>query len=309
MRRFLCLNLGLAAGFYLSVLLCFSYAGDEPLEAPSSSNDFLDAPLRAPDNRWAVLPSDQGKMTRNECMKCHPLITAMLVRDGAAHRQVPCRACHLQFHDYKEGVTDYRSILPKCSRCHGQPHGDELTECSSCHSEAHTPLDIPASLSLAQGCYVCHEAIDKEIKTYVTRHTELYCTACHHTKHGHIPKCLECHQPHTGIFPARTKAQEPATPRLLSRCVTCHPPHSALKADLPDSTPNQVCALCHREAYEELVKSGTKHSRLQCTRCHPGKHRTIKRCHECHGEPHPAEMLRRAGSCGSCHGVAHSIIR
>ncbi len=299
-------------GFLLLLVLCLvfrAFAAGGISSDPASSNDFMVEPPPARDTH-AILPADGEEMTRLECMKCHPIITGMLVKAGAAHRQVPCRACHLKFHVYEQGVTDYNSILPRCSRCHGQPHGEELTHCSSCHSEAHSPLDIPASLSLAQGCYVCHEAIDKEIKTYFTRHTELYCTACHHTKHGTIPACLECHQPHTGIFPARTPAQEPAAPRLLSQCVTCHPPHSALNADLPDNTPNQACALCHREAYEELVKSGTKHSRLQCTRCHPGKHRTIKRCRECHGEePHPAEMLRRAGSCGSCHGVAHSIIR
>jgi predicted CXXCH cytochrome family protein len=292
----------------LALCLAFSVSADQGVNSdPMSSNDFLAGPIPAPDRR-AVLPSGDEEMTRLQCMKCHPLITAMLVKAGAAHRQVPCRACHLRYHEFEPGKTDYSSILPECSRCHGQPHGEELTDCSSCHSEAHSPLEIPASLPLAQGCYVCHEALDKEIKTFATRHTELYCTACHHTKHGHIPECLECHQPHPGIFPARTRAQEPAAPRLLARCVSCHPPHSALKADIPNDTSNQVCSLCHREAYDVLVKSGTRHSRLRCLRCHPGKHRTIKRCRECHGEPHPTEMLRRAGSCGGCHGVAHSLV-
>jgi len=305
---------GAALIFFALLIVCFPVSLGFAIEHVSppdfaSSNDFtLDSAAKSRDPH-AILPTDHEKMTRQQCMKCHPLITRMLERAGAAHRGVACRACHQQYHVYKQGITDYRSILPKCSRCHGHPHGEELTDCSSCHSEAHTPLEIPASLSLAQGCYVCHEKLDRDIKTYVTRHTEFYCIACHHTKHGYIPKCTECHIPHTAIFPARTEAQEPATARLLADCVSCHPPHKALKVVFPKGTPNVVCALCHREAYEILNKSRTKHAALLCTRCHPGKHRTIKRCRQCHGEPHPKEMLRRAGTCGSCHGVAHSIIK
>ncbi len=291
----------------LLALLCpLSCAADNETDP---SNDFITGGPAPFVDQKQILPEEKDRMTRYQCMKCHPLIAGMLSKHGAAHRTVPCRACHIQYHVYEPGTTNYRSILPKCSRCHGHPHGDELSECSSCHSEAHTPLEIPASLALAQGCYVCHEKYEKEIKTYTTRHTELYCIACHHTKHGHIPQCLECHQPHTAIFPARTQEEEPSMQEMLAECVDCHPPHKALKANIPDQTSNHTCALCHREASETLTSSGTKHSRLRCTRCHPGEHRTIKRCRQCHSEPHPRAMLEKAGTCGACHGVAHSIIR
>ncbi|NPA94250.1 MAG: hypothetical protein GXO58_02340 [Thermodesulfobacteria bacterium] len=254
-----------------------------------------------------LYPPMPKKLTRKQCMECHPLIFKMLKTNGAAHSRVACRQCHTTFHTYIPGKTKYEDVLPKCTRCHDHPHGEELTACTSCHSEAHTPLDIPASLSLAKGCHVCHPKIAKEINTYFTQHTELYCTACHHTKHGYIPQCLECHQPHKGLFPDSEGFMWPVSD--LANCLMCHSPHKALNVTYPDDTPNTTCGLCHRKAYEMLKKSHAKHSKFRCTKCHPKKHKTIKRCRQCHGEPHPQAMIRKFGSCGKCHGVAHSIIR
>ncbi len=254
-----------------------------------------------------LYPPMPEKLTRKQCMECHPIIANLLKTNGAAHKTVACRRCHTKFHTYIPGKTKYEDVLPKCTRCHDHPHGEELTKCSSCHTEAHTPLDIPATLSLAKGCHVCHPAIDKEIKTFTTQHTELYCTACHHTRHGYIPECLECHQPHKGLFPDSEGYMWPISD--LSHCLMCHSPHKALNVTYPDDTPNTTCALCHRKAYEMLKKSHTKHSRFRCTKCHPKRHKTIKRCRQCHGQPHPPAMIKRFGSCGKCHGVAHSIIR
>ncbi len=255
----------------------------------------------------SLYPPDTARLTRQQCMQCHPIIARLLRENGAAHRGVACRQCHQKFHVFVPGRTRYQDVLPKCTRCHDHPHGEELTDCSSCHTEAHTPLDIPATLSLSQGCRVCHPQFEKEIKTYTTQHTELYCTACHHTRHGYIPKCLECHQPHKGVFPVAAGNKEWETP--LDQCTRCHPPHKALNVTYPNNTDNNTCGLCHRKALEMLKQSHTKHSKLRCTKCHPGKHKTIKRCRQCHGQPHPVAMFKKFGSCGKCHGVAHSIIR
>jgi predicted CXXCH cytochrome family protein len=252
-------------------------------------------------------PDKKETLTTEECMQCHPDIATLLRTAGAMHSHVECRQCHLEFHTFIAGKTNYEDILPKCARCHEHPHGEELLQCSSCHQEAHSPLYIPASRALSQGCYVCHPGPDKDIKTFSTRHTDLYCTACHHTKHGNIPECLECHKKHTETLPAPGKMTQSSAP--LDQCLSCHPPHKALKVAYPDDTPNAVCGYCHRKAREMLEQSNTKHTALLCIKCHPDQHKTIKRCIECHGTPHPEQMLKKFNSCGGCHGVAHSLVK
>jgi len=260
-----------------------------------------------PVDATGLYPSHPEKLTRQECMQCHPIVARLLRTNGAGHKRVACRKCHQKFHVYKPGKTDYADILPKCARCHKHPHGEELTDCSSCHSEAHTPLDIPATLFLAQGCHVCHQKLYKEVMTFTTQHSEFHCTVCHHSRHGCIPECLECHQPHEGALPVRAGFSPVAT--SFDRCKVCHPPHKALNVRYSNNRASEDCALCHQKAYEMLKKSSTKHSVLACTRCHPEKHKTIKRCKQCHGQPHPSEMFKKFGSCGKCHGVAHSLVK
>ena len=254
-----------------------------------------------------LYPDKRKELTTAQCMQCHPDIASLLRTAGAMHSRVQCSQCHLQFHNYIAGKTNYEDILPKCTRCHGQPHGEELLQCSTCHQEAHAPLNIPAGRSLSQGCYVCHPEPDKEIKTFINRHGDLYCTACHHTKHGYIPDCLECHQRHTGTVPAPGAMSQNTSP--FDQCVSCHPPHKALKVAYPDNTPNSICTYCHRNAGDMLQMSKSKHTELACIQCHPEQHKTIKRCEECHGTPHPDGMLKNFSSCGGCHGVAHSVVR
>ena len=230
-----------------------------------------------------------------ECGQCHTRIYYLLKNDGGKHR-IDCKQCHVQFHIYRPGKTPYKEVLPKCATCHEQPHGPELTQCTTCHQQVHTPLKIPAGRLLDQGCYICHPDEDREIKTYITQHTELYCSACHHTHHGYVPQCLECHQPHA----------EGVT--SLAVCLTCHPPHKALEVVYPADIPPEACATCHRNAYQILKQSHTKHSAFRCTKCHPDKHKTIMRCQQCHGQPHGAALLGKFRVCGQCHGPAHSLV-
>ena len=287
--------------FFCAVFCVLSiFTGNCAAKSPGSTDD------KKTDIR-ALYPDKSESMTRKECMQCHPDIARLLRDAGAGHTRVACRECHLQVHVYIPGKTRYEDILPKCSRCHQHPHGEELLDCSGCHQEAHAPLYIPAGSVLAQWCYVCHQELDKDIKIFVTQHTELYCTGCHHTKHGHVPGCLECHQSHEGTLPAEGGITADETP--LGQCLTCHPPHKALKVVYPDDTPDTVCAYCHRKADEMLDKNKTKHTTLKCTQCHPKKHPAIKRCKECHGVPHPEAMIKNFNTCGQCHGVAHSVIR
>jgi hypothetical protein len=228
-----------------------------------------------------------------ECGQCHLRFYDLIKTEGGKHR-IDCRRCHVEFHIYRPGRVQYEETLPKCEACHDQVHGADLAQCSECHAEVHAPLNIPAERALEQGCRTCHPKLDQEIKTYVTQHTELYCSACHHSRHRYVPECMECHQPHTE---GMTQAE----------CLSCHPPHKALQVVYSQDTPQETCAVCHRNAYEMLKQSDTKHTALSCTKCHPVKHRAIMRCSECHGEPHPAPMHKKFTVCGQCHSVAHHL--
>jgi len=232
-------------------------------------------------------------MTPQECGRCHTHFYDLIRADGGKHR-IDCKRCHVEFHLYRPGRVAYEDLLPKCETCHDLVHGEDLAQCSGCHSEAHAPLSIPAASPLEQGCGACHREVDREMKTYITHHTEFYCSACHHTRHRYVPECMECHQPHSKEM---THAD----------CLTCHPAHKALEVVYPDDIPQESCIICHRNAYEVLVRSGTKHGTLTCTKCHPKKHRAILRCRECHGEPHGPGMLEKFRVCGQCHGIAHSL--
>ena len=231
-----------------------------------------------------------------DCGRCHTRIYNLLKSGGGKHR-INCRRCHVQFHTYRPGKTPYKDVLPHCDQCHQLPHGPELTQCLTCHQQPHTPLKIPAGRKLDQGCHICHRDEDKEMKTYITQHTDLYCSTCHHTRHGYIPQCLECHQRHSDNVP------------IMAACLTCHSPHKALQVTYPADIPKEACGVCHRSEYEMLKQSHTKHSAQLCTKCHPDKHRTIMRCPQCHGKPHSDSILNKFMLCGQCHGPAHGKVR
>ena len=168
--------------------------------------------------------------------------------------------------------------------------------CTKCHSP-HTPLEnIPAGRILDQACFICHPKEDREIKTYITWHTELNCSTCHHTKHGYKPQCLECHQRHTD-----------KVSMFLDACLTCHPPHKVRQVVYPADIPKEACTVCHRSQYEILERSNPKHSALLCSKCHPDKHRAIMRCEQCHTKLPASCIPEKNMLCGQCHGPSHAL--
>jgi hypothetical protein len=183
--------------------------------------------------------------------------------------------------------------MPKCNTCHGQTHGPDLLDCMTCHDEPHAPKIIAADRYLEGGCSVCHPEADKEMKTYITQHTELYCVSCHYIRHRQVPQCSDCHQPHEE---GQTQAQ----------CLACHPPHSALQVVYDENIASEACRGCHRTAYDVLKSSHTKHAALSCAKCHT-RHKLVASCDSCHPNPHPPEMLKSFRVCGQCHGIAHSL--
>ena len=274
-------------------------------------NEAYSAPVAGQDKKVAkcvFYSADAESIAKAECQQCHQETKVLLEVEGAKHGLLTCRKCHLPDPEIDLGEIKREDILPKCSKCHEKPpHGSDLVDCGSCHSKAHSPRKIPANKSMADGCHVCHEKLNKDVKTFVTQHTELYCTGCHHTNHRYKPDCLECHQLHKGVFPMAGSIVDDTL--FFSRCLNCHPPHKVFKVAYPADTPSSVCKNCHRKAGDMLEKNISKHSALQCNRCHPDRHQQIKRCKECHDNPHVKVKLRKFNACGECHGVAHNVIK
>ncbi|MBU0728215.1 MAG: cytochrome C [Proteobacteria bacterium] len=229
-------------------------------------------------------------LTADDCVKCHDAAPSDINSDGRKHKtEVSCVDCHEGGHPPK--VTD---IIPACSKCHeGTPHFD-LTGCLGCHSNPHTPLLISLTDDMTDPCLTCHTEQMGQLQQYPSAHLEVACSKCHREKHGFIPECLHCHSGHTAK-------------QTNTDCLSCHKPHMPLAVTYADDVASENCAGCHGDAYNLLVASEYKHSKLLCATCHKTKHKTIPACQDCHGMPHPAKMMEKFPKCGDCHGIAHDL--
>jgi hypothetical protein len=75
----------------------------------------------------------------------------------------------------------------------------------------------------------------------------------------------------------------------------------------PDDISSKHCAACHDTAYNLLIASPAKHKELACAYCHKSQHKMVPKCQDCHGIPHPDDMMKKFATCGDCHGIAHNI--
>ncbi len=136
-------------------------------------------------------------------------------------------------------------------------------------------------------CVKCHAAPPADLATAGKKHKDVGCTGCHighpPTVKKPIPQCSDCHmgKPHFE----------------LKGCLSCHRnPHTPLNITF---TPNitDACLTCHQPQIEQLRRFKSKHTALDCSKCHD-VHRKIPQCTQCH-KPHAAEMT--AADCKKCH--------
>jgi len=234
-------------------------------------------------------------ITVDQCQRCHSGPPAELAQQPSKHSEVACTDCHTS-----------HGVIPGCADCHseqgGLPYhltGVEDSVCLACHP-VHTPLAISYPADAPQEyCAPCHkneshQRVLNTIRAADSKHnTEVTCATCHDT-HGKIPECFACHQPH--------KADQTA-----AVCLTCHAdPHAPLNITYPLEEPQESCAPCHGEVYDELQRSQTRHTGLTCAACHPS-HGQIPRCEDCHGTPHGEALRQQFETCGGCHGIAHNV--
>lgn len=224
----------------------------------------------------------------SDCVKCHKSQPAEIEEMGAAHKKaINCQDCH----------TGHRPMsannIPSCNNCHeGTPHF-ELTNCLTCHNP-HKPLDVKLEGEIKTECLTCHQGPGQQMVANPSKHAEQSCNFCHAEKHGVIPNCVDCHDPH-----AETMTQ--------ADCATCHQAHQPLLLAYGANTPSTQCAACHDEALTLLTNSPAKHSALACATCHTDQHKMIPECSNCHGVPHAEGIHKKFPECGSCHNVAHDL--
>lgn len=234
-------------------------------------------------------------LTTLDCARCHTPVFETIRDDGGKH-QLECQFCHETFHTYRPGKV-WAEEVPDCTNCHGEIHGPAFLECLSCHGDPHAPIaGLTNMTALENDCANCHTAQKTEVTTFPSAHGRISCSDCHHTQHGYIPNCVECHE-------------EPHTPFIDNpSCMGCHPVHSPTQISYDDDTLNSSCNGCHEVISDRLVNTPKKHSTLQCAYCHPQTHGNIKQCQECHGSPHSEVMLSKFNGCLDCHGDPHALV-
>ncbi|MFA5516215.1 MAG: cytochrome c3 family protein [Desulfuromonadales bacterium] len=235
--------------------------------------------------------TDPTPLAPVQCGQCHKSPYQDLRRDGGRHR-FSCQDCHEVIHAYSPVKDNYAALMPKCSQCHDQLHGEKQVDCLSCHNP-HAPAKAPALARIEKVCADCHAQPARQLADFPSKHTVQGCTACHRDQHGYVPSCFECHQPH---YP-----EQP-----LGECQTCHPVHQPLQIAFTPTTQAQICRDCHSEVVGKWAGSASKHGQVNCTLCHD-QHGQAPSCAECHSAPHPQNQLAMFPRCLDCHLDVHDL--
>jgi len=235
------------------------------------------------------------QLTTTDCARCHESVFNT-VRDTGGKHQLECRFCHETFHTYRPDKA-WKDEVPNCETCHGEIHGAEFKACLSCHGNAHAPIaGLVNMTTLEKDCGNCHAPQQAEITEYPSAHGKIQCSDCHHSRHGYVPNCTECHaEPHTAFIDN-------------SSCMGCHPVHKPKQISYSEETPNSACAGCHSSITTRLETTHKKHAALQCSYCHTKTHGNVPNCQQCHGLPHSKAMLDQFNGCLECHGDPHALV-
>lgn len=147
-------------------------------------------------------------------------------------------------------------------------------------------------------CNECHEDAAVSMAKTGGPHRELECASCH-TEHppekeGALPQCLSCHEAHGPGM------KDPS-------CTGCHRGHSPTTVAYSATVPDAHCAACHTDVPETLKASRSRHMGIACAVCHRAEHGATSSCRFCHRAPHPEHVMKKTGTCASCHKTAHDL--
>ncbi|MDW7772163.1 MAG: hypothetical protein SCH71_04650 [Desulfobulbaceae bacterium] len=231
-------------------------------------------------------------LQEEDCGKCHWFQLNTLKNQGGRHfTEVGCMGCHPQ-HTPEEEDT-----ILACASCHTDEPHFLVEDCQQCHADPHKPLiSLQDPFKPARKeCLSCHAGVGQQMQASASRHAELFCTRCH-DRHGFIPECRDCHNPHLAT-------QENGD------CLRCHPAHRPLQIVPAGWIPAAYCQACHSREGRNLASTRTLHGGVNCVHCHNGQHPSTTSCRECHGLPHDRELHRKYRRClTDCHGDAHELL-
>lgn len=242
----------------------------------------------------AVYQEEVRPLTTLECARCHYSVFSV-IRDHGGRHQLECGFCHQDFHTWRPDIP-WSEVVPQCVSCHGDYHGADFKNCLDCHADPHAPLHSLVDMDiLGRNCAACHASQSSLVKQFPSAHTEVACSECHHSQHGTIPGCLECHP-------------EPHAPFIDNNgCLECHPVHAPLEIEYGPDVPNETCGACHEGVQKSLRQTPKKHARLFCVYCHADRHRVVPQCRDCHDQPHNEKLLQKFSGCADCHGDPHAL--
>ena len=247
-----------------------------------------------PESDASIYAIDPRPLTLEQCGQCHSSHFQDIKQTGGKH-QFDCRECHTTFHTYNPRKENYAEIMPDCLKCHALVHGENHSQCLFCHDNPHAIQHAPSISRVKNLCVDCHTKQSRQLTLNPSQHTELSCENCHHTSHGLIPSCAECHQPHFAT-------------QAFTSCAECHDVHQPLSIIFSENVQLQTCEACHSEVYSKWQGTPSKHGQLSCVSCHD-RHKKIPQCQTCHAPPpsHSKTMLEKFPRCLDCHLDVHDL--
>ncbi len=140
-------------------------------------------------------------------------------------------------------------------------------------------------------CGKCHAGEAKDLAEAGAAHRTVNCLGCHADHPPKVAKpiapCGKCH----------LRSRNDHYDLEMTDCLKCHTsPHRPLNIALKGAR-NDACYVCHGPEAQLLREYESKHTALECSRCHD-VHRKIPQCTQCH-KPHWAGMA--AADCKNCH--------
>ncbi len=233
-------------------------------------------------NPHSVLEKSPKFNMKNSCESCHGPGEAHATSDGD-------RTKIITFRDQPKKLYNEQCLT--CHRKHrevngfpGSTHGKFGMSCTDCHRVHH---GTPMTRLLAQPenalCFSCH-----------TERRADFSKPFHHRVRENAMRCIDCHQPHSGIdrrqvrttdfgeapcFKCHVDKEGPfvfehAAP-VIRDCSACHEPHGSNNPKmLIRSTVRQVCLECHTNSNRVLGGSPPSFHNVSlpryqnCTTCH-----------------------------------------
>ncbi len=141
-----------------------------------------------------------------------------------------------------------------------------------------------------EDCAKCHPNQVNDLAAAGGSHKAVSCSGCHI---GHPP---EVKKPITPCSKCHSNSRKNHYDAEMRACLNCHTnPHKPMNNISLKGADRDACLICHGPEVWFFREFESKHSAVECSRCHD-VHRKIPHCARCH-KPHPDI----ADDCHKCH--------